>query len=161
MNSADVVGRALAAGLTVATAESLTAGQVAASLADVPGASGMLKGGVIAYSNDVKVKALGVEPALLAEAGSVDAAVARQMAEGARILMHADLAVSTTGVAGPEPHDGKSVGTVFVAVASATGTRVTEFLFAGDRGQIREQSCGAALELLMGGLSMGTKDPAG
>ncbi|MBG6217471.1 nicotinamide-nucleotide amidase [Arthrobacter sp. CAN_A6] len=161
MKPADVVGKALAAGLTVATAESLTAGQVAASLADVPGASGMLKGGVIAYANDIKMKVLGVEPTLLVQAGSVDAAVARQMAEGARTLMNTDLAVSTTGVAGPEPHDGKSVGTVFIAVASASGTRVVEYRFSGGRGQIRQQSCSAALELLGSGLSMGTKDPAG
>lgn len=156
MNPADVVARALQAGQTVATAESLTAGLVAASLADVPGASGMLRGGVIAYSNDIKEKILAVDPRLLAEAGSVDAAVACQMAEGVRTLMQADFAVSTTGVAGPEPHDGKPVGTVFVSVACASGTLVEEFRFPGNRREIRQQSSGAALKLLLGALSMGT-----
>ncbi|WP_035772151.1 CinA family protein [Arthrobacter sp. Br18] len=161
MTPDDVVAQVLRAGLTVATAESLTAGEVAAALAGVPGASGMLKGGVVAYSNVIKERVLAVDPLLLAEAGSVDAEVARQMAVGVRILMDTDLAVSTTGAAGPEPHDGKPVGTVFVAVASASGTRVEEFRFSGNRGEIRQQSCGAALKLLAAALSMGTKDAAG
>lgn len=106
-----------AAGLTVATAESLTAGLAAATLADVPGASATLQGGVVAYQNHVKADVLGVDRGLLAECGAVDPAVARQMAAGARRLAGADVGVSTTGVAGPEPHQGRSVGTVYLGLA--------------------------------------------
>ncbi|MCG7423321.1 nicotinamide-nucleotide amidohydrolase family protein [Micrococcus sp. ACRRV] len=105
------------AGLTVATAESLTAGLVAARLADVPGASAALQGGVVAYQNHVKAGLLGVDAGLLTARGAVDAEVARQMACGARRAAGADVGVATTGVAGPEPHQGKPVGTVFVGVA--------------------------------------------
>lgn len=105
------------AGLTVATAESLTAGLVAARLADVPGASAALQGGVVAYQNHVKSGLLGVDAGLLTARGAVDAEVARQMACGARRAAGADVGVATTGVAGPEPHQGKPVGTVFVGVA--------------------------------------------
>jgi nicotinamide-nucleotide amidase len=103
--------------LTVATAESLTAGMVAATLANTPGASGMLQGGVVAYQNSVKAGVLGVPEELLAEVGSVDGQVAEAMADGARRACGADLGISTTGVAGPEPHDGKAVGTVFIGIA--------------------------------------------
>ncbi|WP_354180468.1 CinA family protein [Arthrobacter sp. UYP6] len=146
--AAAVVGAAQTAGLTLATAESLTAGMVAAELGAVPGVSAVLAGGIIAYSNSVKKKVLGVDGDLLATAGSVDAGVARQMAEGARRVLETDLGVSTTGAAGPEPHDGKAVGCVFIAVASREETFVREFLFSGDRTAIRRQACDEALVLL-------------
>ena len=98
-----VVAAAKARGSTVATAESLTAGMIAATLAEVPGASAALAGGVISYSSAVKANVLGVEAKLLAERGSVDGEVARQMAQGARRVCGSDLAVSATGVAGPTP----------------------------------------------------------
>ena len=120
-------------GLTVATAESLTAGMVAAVLADTPGASGMLQGGVVAYQNSVKAGVLGVPAELLDAVGAVDAQVAAAMAEGARRICGADIGVSTTGVAGPEPHDGKAVGTVFIGVATAEGSRPTLQLRRGPR----------------------------
>lgn len=110
--------RALAgAGLTVATAESLTAGLMAARLADVPGASAVLQGGVVAYQNSVKAGLLGVPADLLERVGAVDPEVARRMAEGARAGLGADVGVATTGVAGPEPHQGRPVGTVWLGVA--------------------------------------------
>ena len=123
---------AIARGLTVATAESLTAGMVAAVLADTPGASGMLQGGVVSYQNSVKADVLGVPRELLDAVGSVDGSVAEAMAAGARRVCGADIGVSTTGVAGPEPHGGKAVGTVFVGIATAEGT--TSFALQLSRG---------------------------
>ncbi|BCW35561.1 competence protein [Arthrobacter sp. StoSoilA2] len=146
------VALSLGKSLTVATAESLTAGMVAASLANTPGASGMLQGGVVAYQNSVKASVLGVATELLDAVGSVDGAVAEAMAEGARRACMADVGISTTGVAGPEPHDGKPVGTVFVGVATGTGTGSFEFSFSGDRQSIRQQACEAALARLLDAL---------
>ena len=146
--AAAVVSDAAAAGLTVATAESLTAGLVAAELGSVPGASAVLLGGIVAYANSVKKKVLGVDGELLATAGSVDAEVARQMAAGARRVLSADFGVATTGAAGPEPHDGKPVGCVFIAVAAPGQVLVEEFFFSGDRAAIRRQACDEALILL-------------
>lgn len=135
--------------VSVALAESLTAGWVAAALADVPGASKVLRGGVVSYHNRVKQEVLGVEAGLLQTRGSVDPEVARQMAVGARRVCTSDVAVSTTGVAGPEAHDGKAVGTVFIGYASAVGSGSVEFRFTGGRQAIRHQACDAALERLL------------
>lgn len=134
--------------LTVATGESLTAGLVAASLADVPGASAVLRGGVISYHRDLKVSLLGVDPELLRRVGAVDVQVAEQMARGARKSCNADIGIATTGVAGPEPHEGKDVGTVVVAVSGTDDCLVREYRFTGTRAQIREASCDAAVKLL-------------
>jgi len=147
-----VIAAAAAARTRIAAAESLTAGMVAAELGTVPGASAVLQGGVVAYQNSVKEQVLGVDGALLQSAGSVDARVAEQMAAGVRRLLKADIGISTTGVAGPEPHDGKPVGTVFIGVAAGAGSTSrefhVEFHFAGDRASIRSQACAAALDLL-------------
>ena len=145
--------RAIARGLTVATAESLTAGMVAAVLADTPGASGMLQGGVVAYANSVKASILGVSRELLDAAGSVDGQVAAAMAAGARTACGTDVAVATTGVAGPEAHDGKDVGTVFIGLATAEGATSFAYHFEGGRQEIRALACGAALERLLEALS--------
>ncbi|MFF1385881.1 CinA family protein [Arthrobacter sp. NPDC058288] len=147
------VNRAISRGLTVATAESLTAGMVAAVLADTPGASGMLQGGVVSYQNSVKAEVLGVPGELLDAVGSVDGDVAKAMAEGARRVCGADIGVSTTGVAGPEPHGGKAVGTVFVGVATAEGSTSFGYVFEGNRADVRGQACAAALERLLEALS--------
>lgn len=134
--------------LSVATAESLTAGQVAARIADIPGASAVLNGGVVSYTNEVKANLLGVDAELLDRVGSVDGEVARQMASGARTACAADLAVSTTGAAGPSAHDGKAVGTVYIGYADALGSGFDGFLFSGDRVSIRAQARDAALRIL-------------
>ncbi|MFY9634577.1 MAG: CinA family protein [Cellulosimicrobium cellulans] len=147
------VRKALDAGRTVAAAESLTAGMVTAVLADTPGASGMLQGGVVAYQNSVKTDVLGVSADLLAGVGSVDGDVAAGMAAGVRSALGADIGIATTGVAGPEEHDGKAVGTVFIGVASADGTSAFQYSFSGNRADIRGQACGAALERLLDVLS--------
>jgi nicotinamide-nucleotide amidase len=140
-----IVAEAIDAGLTVATAESLTAGMVCAELSNVPGASGMLIGAVVAYQSTVKENVLGVSGELLARAGSVDADVARQMAQCVRRLTGATLGVATTGVAGPQPHDGQQVGTVFIALADEYGAWCARHTFEGDRSSIRRQTTAQAL----------------
>ncbi len=139
-----------ARGHTVAVAESLTGGTVAAALTAVPGASAAFRGSVTAYATEVKRDLLGVDHAVLAERGAVDPEVARQMATGVRDLLGADWGVATTGVAGPEPQDGRPVGTVFVAVVPpgvrrAVAQRVDA---AGDREAIRGQTVEAVLAAL-------------
>ena len=151
--AAQAVRLALETGRTVGTAESLTAGMVSAVLADTPGASGMLQGGVVAYQNSVKETVLNVPGDLLARAGSVDGDVARGMAEGARTVLGADVGLSTTGVAGPDGHDGKPVGTVYIGVATAAASTAFEYAFDGNRAEIRGLACGAALERLLEALS--------
>ncbi|WP_417220744.1 CinA family protein [Arthrobacter sp.] len=143
-----VVAAGIRAGLTVATAESLTAGWIAGAIADVPGASAVLRGGVVSYHNQVKQDLLGVDADLLRERGSVDQEVARQMAVGARESCTADVAVSSTGVAGPDAHDGKPVGTVYIGHASGSGSGARELHLSGDRQQIRAAARDAALEVL-------------
>jgi nicotinamide-nucleotide amidase len=147
--SQQAVSKALEMRRTVATAESLTAGMVSAVLADTPGASGMLQGGVVAYQNSVKENVLKVSRELLADVGSVDGGVAAAMAAGARTALGADIGISTTGVAGPEAHDGKPVGTVYIGIATGTGTNSFGYSFTGSRADIRGQACGAALERLL------------
>lgn len=133
-------------GLTVATAESLTAGLLASTLAEVPGASGTLQGGVVAYQNHVKQALLGVDADLLARHGAVHPEVARQMAEGVRRATGADLGISTTGVAGPEPHQGQPVGTVYVGLAGLAGEAEAVLLRVdGDRETIRRGTVRQAL----------------
>lgn len=112
-----IIQRCAHRGLTLSTAESLTAGSLAARLADVPGASAALLGGVVAYCNPVKQDLLGVDEGVLEDRGAVDPAVAASMARGAASATGAAIGVSTTGVAGPEPHEGKDVGTVYVGLA--------------------------------------------
>lgn len=144
-----VIERAIAQHLSIATAESLTAGLIAAELATVPGASAVLRGGVVSYASEVKSALLGVDEELLATAGSVDPQVAEQMALGARRACGADLAVSATGVAGPEPHDGKGVGTVYIGWAYAGGSGAQAHHFVGGREAIRAQATQAALQQLI------------
>ncbi|MFC8588880.1 CinA family protein [Streptomyces sp. NPDC057217] len=109
-------------GQTLAVAESLTGGLVAAELTGVPGASASFRGSVTAYATALKRELLGVDGALLAERGAVDPEVASQMAAGVRDRLGADWGIATTGVAGPDPQDGQPVGTVYVAVAGPAGT---------------------------------------
>ena len=145
-----IVAAGTSRGLTVATAESLTAGWIAGAIADVAGASAVLRGGVVSYHNQVKHEVLGVDAELLRERGSVDPEVARQMAEGARRTCTADIAVSSTGVAGPESHDGQAVGTVYVGFATDEGSGARELHLSGGRQEIRAAARDAALELLAG-----------
>jgi nicotinamide-nucleotide amidase len=139
---------------TLAVAESLTGGLVAADLTAVPGASRVFRGSVTAYATDLKRDVLGVDGDLLRNRGAVDAEVARQMAAGVRRVMGAGWGAATTGVAGPEPQDGQSVGTVFVAVAPPEGAvKVSALRLNGDRAAIRKESVRGVLALLLGELS--------
>ena len=126
VSSAEVVARLVELGQTVGCAESLTGGLVVARLVDTPGASAVVRGGVVAYATPLKASLLGVDAELLASRGAVDPDVAGQMAVGAQRVLEADWGVATTGVAGPEPQDGMPVGCVFVAVAEPGGSVVVE-----------------------------------
>jgi nicotinamide-nucleotide amidase len=143
-----VVGELLGrAGKTLAVAESCTGGLLAERISAVPGASGWFRGGVVAYANEAKSALLGVPEAWLREHGAVSEPVARAMAEGARARFAADLAVATTGIAGPTGGSAeKPVGLVFVALARAEGTEVQEFLFPFDRIRHRMVTAQACLD---------------
>jgi len=112
-------------GLTIGVAESITGGLLAKRLTDLPGVSRVFKGGIVSYTNEVKQGVLGVPQELLDECGAVSAPVARVMAEGVRRVLGVDIALSATGVAGPDKDDrGNEVGTAFVAIATADGSYV-------------------------------------
>ncbi|MFF9287451.1 CinA family protein [Streptomyces griseosporeus] len=155
--AADVVRLLRVRGETVAVAESLTGGLVAAEITSVPGASQVFRGSVTAYATALKHELLGVDADLLATRGAVDAQVAAQMAAGVRKALGADWGIATTGVAGPEPQDGQPVGTVFVAVdgpfgpdsGSAGGGKVQPLRLNGDRAEIRMESVRSVLALLL------------
>lgn len=153
-----LVERLIAERRTVAVAESLTGGAVLAELIRVPGASAVVRGGVVAYDTALKRTLLGVDAALLETHGAVHPQVATAMAEGVRAVAAvgghpADWGVATTGVAGPDPQDGAPVGLVYVAVADAERTLVREHRFAGDRAAVRWQAVAAALALLADALA--------
>ncbi|WP_228988576.1 CinA family protein [Streptomyces sp. DH8] len=151
--AARVLRRLGTRGETLAVAESLTGGLVAAELTAVPGASRSFRGSVTAYATSLKRDVLGVDGSLLAERGAVDPEVAAQMAAGVRRALDADWGISTTGVAGPEPQDGQPVGTVYVAVAGPSGVeKVTALRLNGRRADIRNESVRSVLELLAGEL---------
>jgi nicotinamide-nucleotide amidase len=133
---------------TLAVAESLTGGMLAATVTGVPGASAVFRGGVTAYATDVKASLLGVPEEAVRSVGVVSAEVAQAMADGARCRLGSTYALSTTGVAGPDPQEGKPVGTVFVAVAGPGVAQVLDLRLAGDRQTIRVDTCLAALGLL-------------
>ena len=141
---------ALLMGRTIATAESCTAGLLAARLADRAGSSAYLAGGVVSYSNDAKIELLGVDGALIAQHGAVSEPVARAMAEGALARFGADTAVGITGIAGPGGGTAeKPVGTVCFGVALAGRDTVVRTLrLPGDRSDVRERSTTVAMHLL-------------
>ena len=145
---------------TLATAESLTGGGVARALTTQVGSSAYFQGGVVAYSNDAKASLLGVAQRLLVERGAVSSECAAAMAEGARRAFRTDLAVSTTGIAGPTgATNRKPVGLVYIGLASAAGATVEEHRFDGDREAITQASIRGALALLANHLEE-THDPA-
>ncbi|HUP99008.1 MAG TPA: nicotinamide-nucleotide amidohydrolase family protein [Aeromicrobium sp.] len=147
--AAEVLDRLIARGETVATAESLTGGLVCATLVDAPGASKVVRGGVVAYDPEIKSTVLGVGKELIDTNGTVDDDVAREMAEGIRLRLGATWGVSTTGVAGPASSEGKPVGTVFVAIAGPGASSVRELDLSGDRSTIRQSTTAAVLSLLL------------
>ncbi|UFU04191.1 nicotinamide-nucleotide amidohydrolase family protein [Ruania suaedae] len=147
-----VIDRAREAGVTLAVAESLTAGALAARLADIPGASAVLTGGVVAYATEVKAALLGVDRDLLDRGGPVHPQVAVQMADGVRGLLGAGLGLATTGVAGPGPADGRPAGTLYVAAVLAgahpedeTLVHVRGYHLAGTRPAVQAAAVSLAL----------------
>jgi nicotinamide-nucleotide amidase len=136
-------------GLTLATAESCTGGRIAARLTDVAGASAVVAGAVVAYANEVKAGALGVPSEVIEEFGAVSAETAAAMAAGARARLGADVAVSVTGVAGPDggtPE--KPVGLVYLHAAGPMGEKALRLDLPGDRETIRTRATVAALHLV-------------
>ena len=136
-------------GLTLATAESCTGGLVSARLTAVPGSSAVYVGGVVAYSNEVKERELGVPAVLLEEHGAVSAEAAQAMAEGVRSRLGADVGVAVTGVAGPDGGTAeKPVGLVFVHAAGPDGAEARRTELPGDREMVRGRATAAALHLV-------------
>ena len=144
-----LVTRLTQTGLTIAAAESLTGGLVCSALVDVPGASAVLRGSVTAYTTELKAQVLGVDAARLASVGPVDAQVAQEMADGAAQLLGADVAVATTGVAGPGPADGHEAGTVYIAAIAPWGSVWRLLQLEGQRSQIRAQTVRHVLVLAL------------
>lgn len=136
-------------GLTCATAESCTGGGVGSAITAVPGSSAVFAGGVISYSNEVKSDVLGVSRDDLSRVGAVSREVAAQMADGVRRLLKTDMAVSLTGIAGPDGGtETKPVGLVWFGLATKTGVRTEKAIFRGDRAQVRAQAVTHALGML-------------
>lgn len=146
--SGAVLGLLAQSDQTLAVAESLTGGLVAAELTAVPGASKSFRGSVTAYATELKHRLLGVDAELLAAEGAVNAQVAEEMAAGVRRALGASWGIATTGVAGPDPQDGQPVGTVFVAVAGPGGRKTARLRLNGSRTEIRRESARTVLELL-------------
>lgn len=138
-----------ASGATVATAESLTGGRLAAALTSLPGASRTYVGGVVAYATETKVDLLGVPADLVAGQGVVSAACAEAMADGIRERTGATYALSTTGVAGPDTQEGRPVGTVFVGLSGPSETRSAVFTLVGGRSEVQVGACAEALDMLV------------
>ena len=137
-------------GKTLVTAESCTGGGIGAALTAIPGSSEIYKGGIISYTNEVKENILGVDAKLLTHCGAVSSDVAAAMAKGVRRLLHADVAVSVTGLAGPGGDEFENpVGTVYIGYEDNSGSCVEKYLFSGDREAVRAQAIQAALQIVL------------
>ena len=149
-----LVQEAADAGRTVASAESCTGGLVSGAITAVSGSSAMFLGGVASYAFSAKTGVLGVLQATLDSVGAVSEECASEMADGARKLFVADVAVSTTGIAGPSGAvPGKPVGTVCFGISTDAGTQSVRRLFSGDRDTVRLKSVAFALELIRGAIA--------
>jgi PncC family amidohydrolase len=136
--------------ITLATAESCTGGHIAARITSIAGSSAYFQGGVVSYANDIKEHVLGVPHDVLENPGAVSEECARAMAEGARDRLGATLAVSTTGIAGPEGGTArKPVGLVYIGIAAGSRTQVERHVFPGDRTAVINAAAQRALELLL------------
>ncbi len=144
-----------AAGASLATAESLTGGRLAAAVTSVPGASECFLGGFVTYATELKESLLGVPPDLVEQYGVVSGECARAMAAGCRTATGATYTLATTGVAGPDSQEGKPVGTVFVGVAGPEVDVALTMELVGDRHQIQDRACREALSALCGILLRG------
>lgn len=137
-------------GKTLVTAESCTGGGIGAALTDVPGSSAVYKGGIICYTNEVKIHQLGVDSEILLKNGAVSGEVACQLAAGAKDRLNSDIAVSVTGLAGPGGDEyGNPVGTVYIGYSDELCTISKKYHFQGCRDQVRKQAIDAALSLVI------------
>ena len=137
-------------GRTFSTAESCTGGGIGAAITAVPGSSAVYKGGVISYTNWIKVNVLGVNKTVLDNNGAVSEETAKEMAIGVRRMMRTNMAVSVTGIAGPGTDEFQTpIGTVYIGFADKTHAYAKKFSFDGDRDTVRTQAVQAALELLL------------
>ena len=158
-NADDVVNETVAkllreSGLTLSLAESCSGGLIAKLITDIPGSSAYFCEGVVTYSNQAKMRLLGVSPELLADFGAVSAECAMAMAAGIQHASGSALGLAVTGIAGPDGGSpDKPVGTVFISLAAPEGCRVRRFQFAGNRDNVRTQTARAALEWLQRFLS--------
>lgn len=134
---------------TVAVAESLTGGLLAAALTGIPGASMAFRGAVVAYATSLKATLLDVPRPMLDALGAVSPEVAGAMAEGVRVRLGATFGAATTGVAGPDPTEGKPVGTVHIAVSAAKGTTMRSLALPGGRDEVRQRTVEEALGMLL------------
>ncbi|MCZ7439088.1 CinA family protein [Micromonospora sp. WMMC241] len=162
--AASVVHRLHDCGETLATVESLTGGLLAAAIVEIAGVSSIYRGGLVVYATELKATLAGVPEDLLASRGPVDPDVALALAEGGRQRCGADWGLATTGVAGPEPQDGKPVGLVYVAVAGPAGSEVRRLDLDGGRDHIRTAAVIEALRLLAERIQVARDaetDPAG
>lgn len=141
-DSSAIIAALVERGFTIAVAESLTGGLLVAELISTPGASAVVLGGIVAYNTELKHSLLGVDASLLADHGAVHPDVASQMATGVRVALTvadrpADVGISTTGVAGPDPQDGQPVGTVYLGFAIGDEVHTRRLALSGTRAQIR------------------------
>ena len=152
MTAAPLVEAARRAGVTIATAESLTGGGVSQAITAVPGSSEVFVGSVVSYASRIKIELLGLSPKWEAEHGVVNSETACQMAKGVLELMRVDLALSTTGVAGPDSQDNAAVGEVWIGLALRTAegihTEASRHFFVGNRDEIRSQTVTQSIDLL-------------
>jgi nicotinamide-nucleotide amidase len=143
-----------AAGKMLVTAESCTGGMIAAALTDIAGSSAAVERGFVTYSNAAKAELLSVDPAVIGAKGAVSSEVAEAMAKGALAHSHAHVAVSVTGIAGPDGGSAeKPVGLVWFGLSAGGGTTTENEIFAGDRAAVRRQAVEKALDLLLQGLA--------
>ncbi len=136
--------------LKVATAESCTGGLIGDTITNIPGNSEYYEGGIVSYSNDMKIKFLGVDERILAEYGAVSEQTAREMADGVRRVTGVDIGIATTGIAGPGGGtEKKPVGLVYISISTSEATEVKKHIFHGNRRENKEQACRAALTILL------------
>lgn len=150
MTPAEILDELATRGATLAFAESLTGGLLTDAFVAVPGASRVVRGGVVAYASDLKASLLGVDPGLLDRRGAVDPGVVEHMARGVRERLGATYGVATTGVAGPEPQDGQPVGTVYIGVADSERAAHVRVQLSGERAEIRNDTVVEAVAFLAG-----------
>jgi PncC family amidohydrolase len=158
--AATALGLLAAADATLATAESLTGGRLAAAVTAVPGASARYLGGFVTYATALKESLLGVPHEVVERYGVVSGECAQAMAAGCREATGATYALATTGVAGPDSQEGKPVGTVFVGIAGPDGVTALSMELVGGRHQIQDRACREALSALCG-ILRGEQPPLG